>query len=464
VALVSILVLCLSIAVLAIMHSRRRYNQTKPNVIILLIDTLRKDHMSLYGYHRTTTPYLDKFAQDAQVFQNAITSCSWTSPAVASLFTGLYPSTHGCVSFSSEGKEKIVDILDDRLVTFAEILKKNGYLTGAFVASPWICKRLQFDAGFDVFDPIAQKFKPRAHEVNRKALEWISQNRDNPFFVYLHYMDVHGPYRPPEPYDRFFSSDNVRSMSSEETERLNYLSDGREKDKNDLNFYIDRYDGEIRYCDHHIEKLIDRLNDYGLLENSIVVITADHGEAFFDHGFCDHGWSLYNEEIDIPLIIKFPETKIPSHIDRSKVELVDIYSSILPHINCKLPYKTDGKNLFKRSGYKQGDSRAVFSEEPSNKMLGPPKIAMMFDEFKAIYMVNKRKVTELYDLKKDYPENNNLVNIFKETNQEFEQKIMSWQKERQKQRKKLKLGALSVSFQDAYEIERLESLGYIRKK
>lgn len=430
-----------------------------PNIIILLIDALRKDHVGVYGYNRDTTPNIDLFSQKAIVSQDVVSQSSWTVPSVASLFSSLYPSVHG--TNTHHGKKKS-DSLDKKIVTFAEVLKEKGYVTGAFVANCLICKRFFFDQGFDVYDPIDKKApKPLAEELNKKALKWIKKNKKKPFFTYLHYMDVHGPYEAPKPYDSFFKSIKCRPLSIQEANKLQYLSHGRERDNNNLNYYIDQYDGEIRYVDYHIGQFLKRLKEYGLFDNTIIIITSDHGEAFFEHGFCDHGWSLYDEEINIPLIVKFPKSIKFKNFCHHRIELFDINATILYILNYNFPYKTNDKNLISDLNDETFND-FIFSEELSNKPNRPPKIAMIKGDFKAIYMVDEEKVTELYDLEKDKLEEKNLINVELDRHWEFEKEIESWQKEKLQEKNKLGLEKTKVVRIEQIRIEQLKSLGYLQ--
>jgi len=437
--------------------------QKGPNIVILLVDCLRKDHVGIYGYSRDTTPNMDYFSQEAVVFQDAISQCSWTIPSVASLFSSLYPSVHRAISHADDNKYG-ADILNYKIATVAELARDKGYATGAFVANRWICKRLQFDQGFNSFNLIRSGFKGRvrAENINERALKWIYKNAGKPFFVYLHYMDCHGPYRPLEPYASLFKSIKNRQMTAEETSSLEYLSVGREKDKNNLNYYIDKYDGAIRYVDHHIGNFLKQLEEYGLSNNTIIIITADHGEAFFEHGVCEHGYSLYNEEINVPLIVKFPESiKIRNNKNR-RIQLIDITAAISRILGRGFPYNIDGKHLLNTSNDEMSDKYVVFSEELSELVKGPPKVAMIKDNFKAIYMVAEQKVTELYDLRKDESETKNIIKMYPEKSKAFEKEIKSWQKEKLKDSERLGLEESLVIIEDQKAIERLKSLGYVQ--
>ncbi|MCQ9206269.1 MAG: sulfatase-like hydrolase/transferase [Omnitrophica bacterium] len=429
-----------------------------PNVIILLSDSLRRDHMGLYGYGRDTTPNIDRFAKDCVVFKNAISQCSWTSPAVASLFTSLYSSVHGVISH----RERKADCLNHKLVTIAEALKEKGFQTAAFIASPQICKGLLWDQGFDKFKRIATmdvflNAKPRASELNRLSLEWIAKNKGKPFFVYIHYMDTHYPYIPPQPYDSAFKSDVTRKMNTKEASAMHGVS-GKDGQSSDLSYYIDKYDGEILYMDHMIGQFLGELKRYGLADNTVIVVTSDHGEGFFEHGFCGHGHTLYNEEIDIPLIIKVPESIGLKGAVYRKVGLIDILPSIMHVIGSKFSYyDINGINILDSSVDTVPKNRAIFSELDHKITLR----AIKKFNYKAIYAPSEEKV-ELYDFENDPRETDNIVESYSEKSDELQEEIDAWQKQRGLQKKALGLKNVWVTIEDEKRIEQLRALGYLQ--
>jgi len=432
-----------------------RYNPPQgPNVIIFLVDALRKDHMGLYGYSRDTTPNIDRFAATASVVLNATSPSSWTCPSIASLFSLLYPSVHGLNSYS----ESKASALDRKIVTLAEILKEKGYATGAFVANHWVCSRLQYDQGFDTFDPINLDYKSRASEVNKKALDWISHNKERPFFAYVHYMDVHGPYSAPEPYGSFFQSTGTRPMTKMEARRLAYLSVGREKDNNDLNYYIDQYDGEIRYVDNQIGQFLKKLRQDELMDDSIIIVTSDHGEAFFEHGKCDHGWSLYGEEINIPFIVKAPSGIRLPETGTERVEQINLIATILDRLGCVPPYALDGNSLESISP----PGVPVFSQEISPRQRGNPKVAIIDEGLKAIYIIREGRVKEIYDLKEDDLELDNLAGRVPLKAEVLGEKIEVWLREKADKRRELGLRELTVRIKDESTLKQLRALGYLQ--
>lgn len=315
----------------------RRFNiPAGPNLIILMADALRKDHLGIYGYPRETTPVLDRFAAKNHHYPNVTAASSWTNPSIASFFTSLYVSTHGCLSYMDDENNR----LDPALVTLAEGLREKNYSTGAFVANHLLKESLYFNQGFEVYDGISDDYKPPAAAVNRKALEWIRSRRGRPFFAYLHYMDVHGPYRAPGEYSRLFRSKEKRPLNADERAMLrSYITPEAD---NDLNYYINQYDGLIRYLDTEIGKLLAALFREGLLENSIVIFLSDHGEAFFEHGFCTHGRSLYDEEIEVPLIVSLPEDFAWPLRPETELNLIDLSAAIFEGLGLPVPYPLDG--------------------------------------------------------------------------------------------------------------------------
>jgi arylsulfatase A-like enzyme len=426
-----------------------------PNLIIIMVDALRKDHLGLYGYHRNTSPNLDRFALDGKVFQNAVAQCSWTNPSIASFFTSLYGSAHGCLSYMDDRRNR----LDYGLVTLAEGLKDKNYATGAFCANHLLKKSLHFDQGFDVFDGIGDEYKPNARKLSRNALSWILARKDRPFFAYLHYMDAHGPYSAPGDYAGLFQNQERRPLTEQESEMLrSYVVPIA---GNDLNYYIDQYDGLIRYVDDEIGRLLEVLSQNGVLENSIVVFISDHGEAFFDHGFCTHGRSLYGEEIDVPLVVSVPPSLEWNPPVDENLSLIDLTATLLHLLKCSSPYPIDGRVVGENNSI--GSERGpIYSEEHSDSgLLGFPKVARIEDGYKAIYMIKSGEVTELYDLKRDPREKNNLAEELPKKATDLSAKIKSWLEEKNRQHNVLGSKMATFSHPVSHRKKELRALGYM---
>jgi len=418
----------------------------KPSIIIVVVDALRKDHTGIYGYVRNTTPNLDRFSRNAIIIQNAFSQACSTHPSIASLFSSLYPSVHGVAGE--------LDCLSLKITTLAEILKNSGYVTGGFVANEGICNDISFDQGFDTF--VLVEDTQRAEKLNKKAIAWLNRNKDRPFFLYLHYMDVHAPYLPPEPYNSFFKSDTEVKMSQylySEAKRRCVLTD---KAVDDLNYYIDRYDGQIRYLDYQLGEFLQKLKNLNLIDGSIVVLTADHGEAFFEHSHCTHGNSLYAEEINIPLIVKLPESMQIKNIEKYNIQLVDLSATILGILNYNFPYKVNGRNLISIPAGEISKNRAFSENTPSFE------IAMIKDNFKAIYNYSLGKVTELYDLRGDKREENNICIDAPDKCCGIEKEIENWRRKRVQEAEKLGIKKAALEIINREKIKKLKSIGYLQ--
>lgn len=296
-----------------------RYEGRPPNVLFLSIDTLRTDHMGVYGYGRDTTPNLDAWAETATIFDNAQASASWTLPGLATVLTSYFTSTHRCWSFNSR--------LDPSFPTLPEILRDAGYDTMCVTSHVFLARRYGLQQGFVHFDdefahPIEDHAEAvTSHMVSDKGLEFLEQKAatddDTPWFLWLHYFDPHGLYMVHEGISEEFGV-------AEE---------------------IDRYDGEIKYTDLHIGRVLDRLAELGLEEDTLVVFFSDHGEEFLDHGGLRHGHALYQELVSVPLIVKAPGA--PGGRVAELVRTVDILPTVLDFVPPLQPADTiEGVSLY----------------------------------------------------------------------------------------------------------------------
>jgi arylsulfatase A-like enzyme len=303
-----------------------------PNVLMIVVDTLRADHLSGYGYARPTSPRLDRLAREGALFESAFSTSSWTAPSHASLLTGRHPHEHGVEWRTPRA------LLDGRYPTLAEALKDRGYRTAAFSANPfWFTRPMGFGRGFIRFEDFFQSLsdmalrtffgrafeqmvlrrlgiedfpaRKRAADINRSVLRWVERDREKPFFAFLNYMDTHDPYLPPEPFRSKFS--RTPAPGGIINTRLGRYHPTMTPEE--LQGEIDAYDGAIAYVDEQIGQLIDELQRRSLLDRTVVVVTSDHGESFGERGFLLHANSLYRETIHVPLIFRYPE-KAPAGV------------------------------------------------------------------------------------------------------------------------------------------------------
>lgn len=304
-----------------------------PNIILLSADALRADHLSYHGYPRQTSPVLDELATEALTFPNAYSASSHTREAVPALLTGEYP-------------DSAVDA-DYHLArdTIASVLSERGFATGAFHSNPYVSRAYGFSRGFDTFDDdlhlgqhkliaLAQraldKFRnrhyARAETINDRALEWVDSLEDNePFLLWNHYMDTHGPYEPPAAYAMRFRDDRISDADAQSLYQR-ALSDPESITEAEREVLIDLYDGEIRYNDAKIGEFLAALRERELLDESLLIVTADHGDAFGEHGYYGHPRYLHDELTHVPLLVRPPGGRA-DHI-KTPVSTLDIVATI----------------------------------------------------------------------------------------------------------------------------------------
>jgi len=319
----------------------------EPNVILITIDTLRADHLSCYSCARETSPYIDLLAKQGTLFTNAYSTSSWTSPSMASIFTGLHPRSHGVIHGKVlKGKKKIVnqELLLPRFLTIAEVLKKAGYRTFGVSANPHMSPETGFDQGFDYFKTMWEANDAPA--VNNVVERWKEEIQKAPkYFLWVHYLDPHVPYYAHEPWIKAYSADHSSYVKwagvlvNNRTRR--HLARIR-KDSKARQALLDLYDSEINYCDHHLHDLITTL---ALERNSLIIITSDHGEEFLEHGGLSHGRTLYEEVVKVPLVIKLPDDgHVIKEVDRP-VSNKDIFPTILDVLRIDVPPNVGGRSL-----------------------------------------------------------------------------------------------------------------------
>jgi arylsulfatase A-like enzyme len=348
------------------------------NVVILGVDTLRPDHMSCYGYGRETTPAIDRLAASGALFENAIAPSPWTLPSFATVFTSLYPQQHGAVDANSAMRMDFP--------TLASVLKANGYATGAMINAPLLKPKYGLDRGFEAYrmPPSSGRF---ADGTTVDALDWIDRNRDRPFFIFVHYFDPHLPYSPPAPFNKMFDAGyggtikeiyNPRDLPRVRRDRFAQMESLSDADWNHIKAL---YDGEIAFTDQSIGTLLDKLDEWGLRDNTLVVFLSDHGEEFFDHEGFEHGHTLYNELIKVPLIFSLPGD-IPRNARVSRqVRLLDVAPTVLDLLDLDPQPEFEGISL---RPLLEGTGPAG----PQPEQILPPEIAyaeatLYFEELKS---------------------------------------------------------------------------------
>jgi len=329
----------------------------QPNLLFIVVDTLRTDHLGAWGYERDTSPAIDAFASDAIRFERAYASAPWTKPSIASMLTGLYPSMHGT--------EKMTASLPDESDTLAEILTRVGYDTAGVVSHRLITDEFNFRQGYRTF--VKKDAKGHAHlssaGVTRSATGLLEKlaAADRPFFLFVHYFDPHFAYQR-HPEIGFAAERAGRLEGGEPMSELRRLKPAASPEE--VSYIVDLYDEEIRFTDTAIGELLDALREQGLYDDTLIVFTADHGEAFYERGWLGHTRTLYDELIRVPLAIRLPGDARSGEVIREPVSLVALAATILDAL--RFDYSelelAESSLLPLMLGREKGVARPIFSE------------------------------------------------------------------------------------------------------
>ena len=466
-----LLILGLAAIILGIAGYIKFSKQKELNIVFIYLDALRQDHLGCYGYNRETSPNIDKLAQNGVLFKNAFAQAPCTFPSVHSTLTSKYASNFLTICR-----------LEREHLTLSEALKHAGYYTVAFSSSPIVTGRKTnhslggFDQGFDLFDDSIYSGKKwnwqwRSPEgVIEHALEWLDENQRRNFFLFLYIMDPHCDYRPPEPYRSLYDPDFKGKnpvMGGHPTYYESKILRGLSTDlaDRDIKHFVALYDGEIKYADAQIGRLLRKLQQLNLDKNTLVILTSDHGEEFFDHGGVKHCYTLYNELIKIPLIMRYPSLISGGSEVNEIIQSIDILPTILEIVDIEKPEVIKGESLLPLIRGKDTNWRDyAISESP----IVDAK-AIVTKKWKYIHHFETRlirddlcdkykKGKELYDLENDPKELTNLYVENIEIAEELYNKMIHLLSESERER--LKLGkALEL---DKKTKEELQSLGYLK--
>lgn len=392
------------------------------NVVLISIDTCRADYLSCYGYPRRITPNIDAVAKESILFENVVVPVPLTLPSHSSMLTGTIPPYHGI-------HDNLDYQLDQSNITLAEILKDNGFVTGAIISCFVLDSQFGLDQGFDTYNDqfeeehYAGNISERiGGEASRFALEWLEEHKNERFFFFLHYYDPHSDYVPPEP----FASE----------------------------FWDNPYAGEIAYTDYCISRVIKKLKDLGLYDSTLLIITGDHGEMLGEHGESEHGFFIYESAIKVPLIFKLPGRHKSKRI-KEMVGLIDIVPTVYSLLGIEPPGEVQGVDLSACFGRKKlaNRQRHIYCESlyptkyNANSLLG-----VVTERWKYIQTTRP----ELYDIAEDRQESNNLV-----AKEPQRARILQDRLKQILEEQVCKRGSESKLELDEEGKRRLESLGYV---
>ena len=425
-------------------YTRRNYDPEDPNIVLVVFDTVKSSNLSCYGYGRNTTPGIDRIAEEGTVFDNAYCVAPWTVPNHASIFTGLYVAQHGATQENT--------FLDMGRATTAEILYNNGYETVAFINNVNLTALNGFDQGFESFHELWREeeeveFLPDNQNAPDDAgtfaavhgtKRWFDDRDagERPFFLFLNFMEAHIPYNPPDPFKyRFLDESAILTEHILKYDYIDYISGRYSMDETDFATAEALYDGGIAYMDSMLCNLIEHFEKKGVMENTLLIITSDHGEFFGEHDLVGHQFALYNTLLHIPLIIRFPSEINAGNRSEKRIQLIDLFSTMLDAAGYSPPIEVPGTSIFEDTEHEN-----LYAEyyKPSRYLREFKRRKLKFDHSfldRRIKSLQSRKYKfihsslgnhELFNLRDDPGETLNLVDIEPAVAAGMEEELNLW--------------------------------------
>jgi arylsulfatase A-like enzyme len=465
----------------------------KPQRVILIwTDTLRKDHLTTYGYSRQTSPNIDALAKQGVKFADAIAQATWTKVATPAMMTSLYPTTNTVRNF--------YDRLPSSATTMAEVFYNAGYATINYCGNLFTGKFTNLHQGFEEVNEDVSLSDPTSSKNSResvdKFLPWLESHKSIPFFAFLHLYDPHDPYKPKAPYDTFWADPTRDKQQEVELKKIVDAIDDPlmrlfkmpSKDefqkagidpKPFIQYNVDLYDGSIRGMDTEIGRLIEKLKELDLDKKTMIVIAGDHGEEFLDHGKTFHGQSLYGELTDVTLIFWAPQFLPKNKVVPETVEMVDLMPTILELCNLRGPKEMQGESLvplLKRNADAHSAEASEWHERPAiseradtgEETNAPPPFnyeaySIISGPWKLIHHVKRKEGQaefELFDRRNDPYDHHDVAANYPEMVQKLSREINLWKQHAEAV--KLKSDSETTQNMTTEEIERLRALGYIQ--
>lgn len=472
----------------------------QPNIILLVMDSVRAANLSCYGYHRNTTPNIDKLAAQGILYDQAISMSCWTLPVHASLFTGLFPLNHG-ITVSK-------DALPDDFPTLARRLKAQGYQTACFSNNAYISDSTGLTQGFDTVEDVWRVSNPRGTErpkmskrlkeiersgsalakpaarlarallrarslmknrrsqkdsgaklTNEKMQNWLAQSRRAaaPFFMFVNYMECHERYSPPYPYNRRFmparfSPWRVAQLS---TNKVEILAGPEKRRADDLEIMRALYDGALHYLDDKIGELVRFVEAQGMLDDTVLVVTSDHGDSLGEHGHLGHRMTLYEQLVRVPLIIRYPARFQPGSRAAQQVQLGDLHPTFLELAGADASDLTANGFYSLLAPPEAVERPFTIAENTTPKSLDNMLVRMIrTDKYKYIWKSNQQH--ELYDLIGDPAEANNLVSARPDVARSMIEQLEAWERALEDKR----IETRDAEYDEA-TLQRLRGLGYV---
>ena len=422
------------------------------SIIVVSIDTLRADHLGCYGYFRDTSPTIDALAEESVLFERAMAPMSMTLPAHTSLFTGTFPLEHGVLANIKHGGRVFVPA--PGLRSFAEFARDRGYQTAAFVSAPPLAASTGIAAGFDVFrEP--EKQRP-AEETTEEVFRWIDGLEPGPFLLWVHYFDPHQPYRPPEEF-QIYDNDDALGRYLEQR----HISDTARSpggDSYDTRDSTNLYDGEIRYVDHELSRLIERLSQAGRWQDSALVLVSDHGESVGDHGYVGHEY-ITREQLQVLMLLRAPGAA-PARF-ATPVSLVDALPTLIAQLEDDgwqgFLDQVSGRDVLATGS----EPHAVFAQRAERErpdFIGPG-FSLLSGKWRYVY--EPQKENQLFDWSTDPYELDNVIEQHAELAHSIEDELLERVSRYHVRATELRGDSEVQGEMDPELYEKLRALGYV---
>jgi len=461
------------------------------NLLLIVIDTLRADHLSCYGYARATSPRIDQLAIEGIRFERSLAQKGRTSPSVATILSGTYPHTHGLLDIRS--------VLPDGVLTLAEILGPRGWRTAGMITNANLSHIFNFQQGFDDYVELGNAdLHATADTLTNEAIPWLEEHRGEPFFLYLHYVDPHAPYIPPDAYKDRFAGDALYGRYRHLKPPLGSNSMGAidphaviENGSRDVDLYVARYDAEIAFTDAEVGRVLDAVDALGLREDTLVVLTADHGESMAEnYVFFAHGKTPYDNSLRVPLIVRYPPAVGSPRVVETAVETTDIAPTVIAALGLPRSPTFEGKNLWPLMlGAEGSPSRRVFAEEGAtlrklarvvsderHKLIyNPTGVDLPRTAFQPATLLTRKglrrlwwaahdgpgahELWEYYDLQADPGETRNLYRRRPKVVASLQEDLARWTASAPPDRSPNRLALEDISID---QLKQLEALGYVK--
>jgi len=392
-------------------YSYRLTNRSKspaegPNIILISIDALRADHLSCYGYHRNTSPNIDRLSSQGVLFKNGFSQVTWTLGSHASIFLSQYNWRHNVDNPHTER-------LSDSCTTLAEILKNENYATAAFTGGIILSSSYRFNQGFEIYDDGTTPVRHGRHEISSyidRLLSWLGSVRNRKFFLLIHTYDIHSSYNPPLPYFDLYTNGCSQGKWLKTSRGIiaDFEIDASKLTPEETEYIMAVYDGGINYVDDQLGKVFEKLDQLGIDDDTIIILTADHGEAFKEHGKLGHCGKPYIEEVHVPLIMKglgIPKNRIYDNF----VQHIDIVPTILEILNIPQRKELQGRSLLPlmNNCEIEEDFKSYSFGGDWSKPQCPFSISIRTKDW--TYIMNQNAPDELYDRTTDPREQNNII-------------------------------------------------------